>query len=396
MTRLFLTEIIVQKAEEDLMKILLGENLEPESFNYSPFILRCINEQLLIDNYSVGLGYLSSKDVIDKYWSDIVLSVESDVVLRIIDSQEVNQSKELIILIKDKKTKDKIWDDLYLLKKLKPSNNRIFRGTLSSFEKQSIEDIVGELISIFHKTSVNYSIENFLLKEEHIIKNGITYNLILPKSVHFSCTSCNICELPSNYSINPIPNKSEQPFSKLLTLNRIGFSSNTVCTSTLEINQIAKKTGKEIEDFSSPLLLVEDFDGKITECQFGLKQEKGICVFQDLATKTCKIHNFKPNVCQNYPFLVSKISNDQFRIELDFSCPGISIKGKDYLAKILENILARIETQEKSNFNNFEFLISRWNLSKYYKDDTRVTKEDIRTALKYIQDEYEKEMKIKD
>ncbi len=393
MSRLFLTDVIIQKAEEDLMKLLIGENIEPESFNYSPFILRCIYEQLIIDNYSLGLGYLCSKNLIDKYWLTIDLSIESDVVVRIIDCQKIYQTKEIVVLIKNMKTQEKLWGKLYILKKLKPSNDRIFRGSISTFDEEKTEELVDKLINIFQKATVTYSIENFTLIEEEIIRHGKTFKLILPKSVHFSCTKCNMCELPSNYSINPIPNKSEQPFSELLSLNRIGFSSNTVCTNTSEIKQIAKKTRMKAEDFSSPLLIVKDSKCKITECQFGLKQKDGICLFQDLATKTCKIHNFKPNVCKNYPFLVSKINNEQFRIEMDFSCPGISIKGKNNLTDILESIIVRLENQEKSKFKSFVSMNSKWDLNKYYTDSTRVTKEDILIALKYIQDEYEKRNK---
>ena len=139
MTRLLINEGIQQKAEEDLLKLMIGENLQPEFFHYSPYILRIINEKLLEKGISLALGEKTDKKLIDKYWKDLTLPIEVDIIVRKIDGSNVNSSYELVILIKDDATRSKIWEDLYSLKKLKPiSVNPCLKNPVKSVKSVAI------------------------------------------------------------------------------------------------------------------------------------------------------------------------------------------------------------------------------------------------------------------
>lgn len=389
MTRLLINDGIKQKAEEDLSKLLMGKNLEPNSFNYSPFILRCINEKLLEKGYSIGLGVRSKKEIIDNYWNDLILPLGYDVILRMVDNQTINQSQELIILIKDNITRNKIWNELYNIKTIRPKNDRIIRGTTSIFDKNKMDDQIKDIEIILKKHSLNYVIEYYEPTREKISLDNIKFDLVLPPDISFSCKRCNMCELPSNYSVNPIPNRCEQPFSELLSSERIGFPSNMVSISVSEVKEIASALNKELEEFTQPILLVKRKTGEIADFQLALKQNDGICVFQNLKAKHCTIHDIRPLNCQTYPFMISPIENDHFLIEVDYSCPGIAKEGINFKNHLLNDIKTKI-FKKNEPFGKFsENELNNWDFSEYFSDGTRVSLEDIKEAVRMLEEDFD-------
>ncbi|MHA1200533.1 MAG: YkgJ family cysteine cluster protein [Candidatus Heimdallarchaeaceae archaeon] len=388
MTRLLINEGIKHKAEEDLMRLLLGNNLEPNTFNYSPFILRCVNEKLLENGVSLGLGYLSNKEIINKYWKDLSLPIEHEVVLRVVDSEIISQTIELVVLVKNHEIKMKIWDKLNEIKKLNPKNDRIYRGSFVTFTEKSAEEILDEIITILDDCSLSYTVEKFTLTRNSISYNDLTIDFILPDSFHYTCKHCNMCELPSNYSINPIPNQSNQPFCDLFSERRIGFPSNMVSTSVTEVLNINSETKIKMEDIALPILFTKKISGEIADTHLALRQNEGICTFQNLETKMCTIHDFKPQSCRNYPFMVSEVDEKHFLVEVDFSCPGLSTNNLSSERSIVDEILSNIVQSEQTMTELTRVQFNKWDISKYYADKTRVRNEDIKTALDYVLNEY--------
>lgn len=388
MTRLLINEGIQQKAEEDLMKLMIGENLQPELFHYSPYILRIINEKLLEKGISLGLGEKTDKKLIDKYWKDLTLPIEVDIIVRKIDGININSSYELVILIKDDTTRLKIWDDLYSLKKLKPKNDRVFRGTFSQFEDISIDEILSQLHNILEKNSLSFKVENYVLKRKQTKKEDLLVESKFSSNISFSCLSCNMCELPSNYSVNPIPNKNEHPFQYLFTEKRIGFPSNLACLSLNEGIEISSVAEKRIEEFCYPIIYLKNRSGDIIDFQLALRQNEGVCVFQDRKNRKCIIHENKPLNCFSYPFMIHKVDNNHFTVEVDFSCPGIREESQFSDDPLLKEIVRRISERKITNLSFNEILSLKWNLSGYFKDGERVNQEEINEASSFIIEEY--------
>ncbi|MHA1552349.1 MAG: YkgJ family cysteine cluster protein [Candidatus Heimdallarchaeaceae archaeon] len=390
MTRLLINEGIQQKAEEDLLKLMIGENLQPEFFHYSPYILRIINEKLLDKGISLGLGEKTDKKLIDKYWKDLTLPIEFDIIVRKIDGININSSSELVILIKDDATRSIIWDDLYSLKKLKPKNDRVFRGTFSQFEDVSIDEILSQLHNILEKNSLSFKVENYVLKRKQTKKGNILFEYMFSSDISFSCMSCNMCELPSNYSINPIPNKNEQPFQDLFTAKRIGFPSNLACLSLNEGIEISSVAKKRIEEFCYPIIYLKNKSGDIIDFQLALRQNEGVCVFQDRKNGKCTIHESKPLNCFSYPFMIHKVDNNHFTIEADFSCPGIREESQLSEYPFLNEIVRRISESERKimDLSFKEVLSLKWDLSEYFRDGERVSQDEINEASNFIIEEY--------
>ncbi|MHA1398563.1 MAG: hypothetical protein ACTSSF_12790, partial [Candidatus Heimdallarchaeaceae archaeon] len=263
MSRFLIRESVASEAEEDLIRLLLGKNLVPEKFHYSPYILRCIHEQLLEKGYSIGLGYKSEKSRIDKYWSDLTLPLTKDVLIRIIDQSTINQSYEVIVIIKDYEIKIKVWSELYNFSSIRPKNDLVFRGHIPIFNEQKLDSIIEQLIKLFESKSIDFGLERFVLTKSELKFDNITLRMFIPHNISFSCKMCNLCELPSNYSINPIPNHCFQPYCELLTYQRIGFPSNLVCVSFQELKAISDTLNYSLSDFSLPVLLVQDTCGKV-------------------------------------------------------------------------------------------------------------------------------------
>jgi len=388
MTRLLINEGIQQKSEEDLLKLLIGEDLQPEFFNYSPYILRVVNEKLLEKGISLGLGEKTDKRLIDKYWKDLTLPIEVDIIIRKIDRIKINSSYELVIFIKDDATRSKIWDDLYSLKKLKPRNDRVFRGTFSQFEDISIDEILNQLYDILEKNSLTFKVENYALKRKQTKKGDTLFELLFSSNISFSCLFCNMCELPSNYSVNPIPNKNEQPFQYLFTEKRIGFPSNLACLSLNEGIEISSVVNKRIEEFCYPIIYLKNKSGDIINFQLALRQKEGVCVFQDRKNGKCTIQENKPLNCFSYPFMVHKVDNNHFTIEVDFSCLGIREESQLSEHLFLNEILRRISEGKITDISFKESLFLKWNLSEYFKDGERVSQDEINEASNLIIEEY--------
>jgi len=388
MTRLFITENITRESEEDLERLLLSVDKRAELFNYSPFILRIVNELLLEQGYSVGLGYKSTRAIIDNYWKGIRLPIQSDVVIRIIDHVNIDYFWGIVVLLRDRVVHNKMWDDLYSITKLKPKNDLIFRGIFSNFEESSLNSIVEQIKSIVDKNSLSYKIEKYVISKKTTTVENKVVDLYLPPDASFSCKMCSMCELPSNYSINPIPNKSTQHFQSLFTCQRIGFPSNLACLSLYEAIEISTKRQERLEKFCKPVIFSKNKEGVIVDYQLALNQNNGLCIFFDKDKGLCKIHEYKPLNCFSYPFLITKINDTQISIELDFSCPGL-FKGKtDNLSSFLENIYFRLLQGDNSmiEFNNVYSL--KWDLSSYFDDYERVKKEDIEETLDYLYQKY--------
>ncbi len=388
MTRLLINEGIQQKAEEDLLKLMIGENLQPEFFNYSPYILRFVNEKLLEKGISLGLGEKTEKKLIDRYWKDLTLPMEVDIIIRKIDGIIINSSYELVIFIKDDATRSKILDDLYSLKKLKPRNDRVFRGTFSQFEDISIDEILNQLHDILEKNSLTFKVENYVLKRKQTKKGDTLFESIFSSNISFSCLFCNMCELPSNYSVNPIPNKNEHPFQDLFTEKRIGFPSNLACLSLDEGIEISSVVNKRIEEFCYPIIYLKNKSGEIIDFQLALRQKEGICVFQDRKNGKCTIHESKPLNCFSYPFMLQKVDNNHFTIEIDFSCPGIREENQLSEYNFVNEIFRRISKGNITDLSFKEVLSLKWDLSEYFKDGERVSQDEIDEASNFIIEEY--------
>lgn len=389
MTRSLLIDSIIQDAEEDLMRLLIEEDLDPKKFNYSPYILRCINEKILKNGFSLGLGYKSRKSLIDKYWNKLTLPLKADVIIRIINRLEINQDYQVVILLKNSDIQKILWNDLYELKSIKPRNDRVFTGIVSVFKEKKINTIINEITVILEKKKLSFVLEEYLLMQNEITKGDKIFHLFVPESFDYSCSKCNMCEFPSNYSINPIPNKCNQPYSELLSSERIGFPSNLVCLELSEIEQISNEIEMRLEEYSLPILVIKEMSGKVTDIQFGLKQNKGICIFQDLHTNNCKIHNIKPNNCRLYPFILTDKGDNHYSVELDFSCPGVSINTHTGYNFSLDNLLKTIKFAKEFRWEQFDNILSKWDLSNYYTDGNRVKEDDVQTALDYIQADFE-------
>ncbi|OLS30707.1 MAG: hypothetical protein HeimAB125_18400 [Candidatus Heimdallarchaeota archaeon AB_125] len=389
MTRLLISEGIAQKAEEDLEKLLISRNLRADSFNYSPYILRIVNEILLEKGYCLGLGEKTEKSLIDKYWINLSLAQESDIVIRIVSGPDENFSWNIVLLIKDNKTRNQIWRELLHLKKLKPKNDRVIRGTFSKFDETSREIVINQITEVLDKKTLTYKIEEYSLDNITRKSEENVFEYLIPSNISFSCTSCNMCELPSNYSINPIPNKNDKPFQDLFTKMRIGFPSNLACLSLSEGIDISSEVNQRIEEFCHPVAFQRNKDGLIVDYQLALKQDEGLCVFHNKENGLCGIHDYKPLSCYSYPFLTQKKDDNHYIIELDFSCPGIKKNSSSSLDSLLNCIQERLTREEISTLSFNEIYSLKWNLSEYFRDGERVYQEDVDEALDYLSEKYE-------
>ncbi len=388
MTRLLINEGIAQKAEEDLEKLLMSSSLDAISFNYSPFILRIVNEIILEKGSCLALGEKTEKGLIDNYWTNLDLEQETDILVRIVGDSKKDISWSIIILIKNNEIKEKVWEDLYRLKKLRPKNDRVFRGTFSKFKDDSRDSIIRQITDIFAKNSLTYKIEDFLLQKIIRKPSNNLFEFLIPLDIGFSCTSCNMCELPSSYSINPIPNVNDKPFQDMFTKLRIGFPSNLACLSLSEGLDISSETNQRIEEFCHPILFSKNKEGVIIDYQLALNQEQGLCVFHNKETGLCNIHDSKPLSCFSYPFLIHQQSDNHFSIELDFSCPGIERELSSSLELLLDEIQNRLLKKDLPSINFNDAYSLKWNLLDYFKDGERVYQEDIEEAVSLLTEKY--------
>ena len=391
MSRLQINEGIRQKADEDLRRLLLEPNPKAADFYYSPYILRIINEIMMERGYSLGIGSKGDKIIVDDYWKDIHLSLETEIEIRIIDCSKTTFNYTLLILLNNHTVKEMIWEELYDIKTLRPRNDRVFTGQLSVHNKLSLEELIKQVTVILENKSIKYKIVNFTVEKEIINVGQNIFEYYIPNNFSFSCMRCNMCELPSNFSINPIPNKNDKPFQGLFTSNRIAFPSNLSCITLSEGNDISSESNKRLEDVCQPIFFQRNKEGMIVDYQLALKQEKGICIFQNLISKKCGIHEIKPLNCYAYPFLTQKLETNHYLIEVDFSCPGInnsSLKSLDSRFTTIQERLAKEEVDEIA-FGSIYSL--KWDLSNYCKDGERVRQEEVDEACSYLLEKYEQD-----
>ncbi|MHA1305290.1 MAG: YkgJ family cysteine cluster protein, partial [Candidatus Heimdallarchaeaceae archaeon] len=306
-SRFLVKENIQQMAEEDLKRLLMEEHPKCTEFNYSPFILRCINEYLLEAGYSIGLGFCGDRVIIDELWSEVELPFATPIKIRVISDSDTEFYNEIVILLKNIEIFNALCSELKKIKKLRPKNPLVFHRKSSS--KQDIEQILEQVKKVLKCNSCAYTIEFIYLQRTKIIKDNELIEFIHPKEremLTISCVRCNMCELPSHYSVNPISNKSNQPFACKLSFNyHICFPCNLPTLSFKEATIIAEKTKKKLEDFCSPVFALVDKNERIIDLLLALKQKKGVCIFQDITSKSCLIHQFKPASCKNFPFLLT-------------------------------------------------------------------------------------------
>jgi Fe-S-cluster containining protein len=388
MTRLLINEEIAKKAEEDLERLLMSSDLNAELFNYSPFILRIINDILLEKGYSLGLGEKTPKNILDKYWLNITLPQNTDILVRTIDGFDVNFSWSIVVLIRNHKIKELVWEDFNEVKKLRPKSDRILRGSLSKFDKISPDELVEHIIQIIEKHSLTYSFEKYDLKKSFEEMGDNVFEYLVPSNMDFQCNNCNLCELPSNYSINPLPNQNDKPFQEMFSEKRIGFSSNLACLSLAESIDISTVTNLRIEKFCNPIIYSKNKEGVIVDYQLALRQDEGLCKFHNMENGLCEIHEHKPLNCFSYPFLTQKKDSNHFIIEVDYSCPGLKEADTENLENIFEEIQVRLVREELDAISFAEVYSLKWDLSKYYKDGERVYQEDVNEALNLLTEKY--------
>lgn len=391
MTRFFINKKITAKAEEDLMRLFLAENLEPSDFYYSPFILRLVVEQLIKKGQSIGLGYVSSKDILDRYWDSVSLNLSTAIVIRIIKGVGAGKENAIILLLNDEETSIKVFEEFVGQTKLRARNKRVLHYS-STLPLEGLQDIYENILKIIDKHSITYKIEKYTLKEKIVEVDGFVYYWVVPDNLGFSCNRCNMCELPSHFSVNPIPNNSDHPILHMATFeNRIAFSSNLAVLSANELEKITKNTHEKKEEIARPILGFTKNHEDFYEVVYALKQEQGKCIFQDLEEKKCLIHDFKPLNCKSYPLLINDLGDKEYELELDFTCPGISntdplVDIKELTTRFHCVLKKEKERQDKKSCISISKFPIEWKKYPIWIDKERVIKKDLIIAKKYIEE----------
>jgi len=369
---------IIERADDDLKTLLFVKEPKAEDFNYSPLILRVVNEYLLERGLGIGLGDINNKEIIDKYWRSAAFPIESDVLFRFIIGTESYPFLQLFIFFKNVGVRNKLYNDFDKITKLKRKNPLTYVAT-SYLEDTQMYDLLEECRAIVEEKGLKFNTEEIKVKEKEIIKQDVRIKYLVPDNLTFQCQRCNMCELPSNYSVNPIENLPEGNKETISINHRVCFPCNLPTLTFTEAEEISKRLKRELSEFTQPLLLIKDKLSNQTELIIGLKQKEGICIFQDLANHACSIHRFKPFNCLTYPILVSYEKN-QITVECDFSCIGIGKGDKINLSKLTEISLKHfLETYNKGTFDIYK-IEEIWGKNSYYFDKKRVTEDDIKIA----------------
>lgn len=67
----------------------------------------------------------------------------------------------------------------------------------------------------------------------------------------------------------------------------------------------------------------------------------GACVFYDVATKGCRIHDEKPRQCRSFPFWPSNLRDEESWLVAGKSCEGVGVGeliGEDEITRRLRTI----------------------------------------------------------
>jgi len=129
-----------------------------------------------------------------------------------------------------------------------------------------------------------------------------------------------------------------------------------------DIKRIAEK-GHDVEGF---IMLSMD-SGKIRFVLSYREWDLG-CIFQDLETGKCKIHEYNPLVCQLYPFMVShrtlgiegeeafEYRGEKLWLYYDESCPGIGegegIISREEIAALGVKFKEELDKTDLEGFNS--------------------------------------------
>ena len=376
-SRFLICENIEKKAEEDLLTILLSDNPNPQYFNYSPYILRSVNEKLLEEGKSIGLGYIADRKIIDSYWQSNPYQISTDLEMRIIYGTHIGCTDEIILFLKDNNVREKLLSDLNEIKQLRIRNNFLLRFR-TRFKDNTIDDICEQIRVFTYEKNLKIKTKVFYLNAFEIEKEDYRVKLNLPEKPLYKCLRCNYCEYPTNFSANPIPNSLGRVKEPLITFrNRICFPCNLPTLSYDEIVEISTQMKYSKKDFSRPIFGQKNFSNKKLDACFALKQNNGICIFQDLEKKECRIYKHAPFNCKFYPFLVSKFDNKELIVDLDFSCPGVGqgsiVKSQDLIEKLHTNLK---KTDAKTEFSIKE-LEEIWDNQIIWNEGERVKEADI-------------------
>jgi len=368
---------IQKKAEEDLKKLLIYKKPKPHQFNYSPYILRRVNESLNEKSQSIGLGYLSESKIISKYWSSIILPFQSELYLRIVFGTCVDCYDEIVVFIKNQEIREKIITDLDQIAKLKPKNPLVFRFR-TPYKDNIIDNICEQIRIIAVEKEIKFHTDVFYAEKEIENGNGIEIQWNLPHDLKFKCQRCNLCEIPSSTSVNPIPNSFKNDEGELLTFNnRICFPSNLPTLQYEEAKNISLITEKPLIEFCRPILAFKGKDGKLQDVTFALNQDQGICVFQDMEKQMCTIREEAPLNCLSYPLAISETANKLIVIDVDFSCPGVGYGSKIERDKIIQNIIRNRENDSSDSLYTLKELKDKWKGLTVFYNEGRVEQEEI-------------------
>ncbi|MHA1954058.1 MAG: YkgJ family cysteine cluster protein [Candidatus Heimdallarchaeaceae archaeon] len=376
-SRFLICEDIEKKAEEDLLSILISDNPEPKLFNYSPYILRRVNEKLLEEGRSIGLGYISDKKLVDLYWESNPYEMKNDLEMRIIYGSHVECPDEILLFLKDDTVRNKLLSDLESIPKLRIRNNYLFRFR-THYRNSTIDEICEQIRSLAVEKNLKVETEIFYLETRTTEIDNFLIHWNIPEKLLFKCLKCNFCEYPSNFSANPIPNNLGNVKEFLITFeNRICFPCNLPSLSYSEAIEISEEYNYSLHDISKPIFGKEKVNIEKIEVSLCLKQKNGLCIFQEKKTRKCKIYNHAPFHCKFYPFLVSKIDDKEIVVDLDYSCPGVG-KGSSV---IIENKLSQIQAYLNQTTQQFETSIDEieniWGKQIIWKEGERVTEEDV-------------------
>ncbi|MCG3216003.1 MAG: YkgJ family cysteine cluster protein [Candidatus Heimdallarchaeota archaeon] len=379
-SRIMFSGDIERKAEEDLIKLLIYKEPKPHQLNYSPYILRRVNESLNVQGQTIGLGFLSEKEIIDSYWSNIELPLQNDLNMRIIFGTNIGCYNEIVLLIKNNQIRKKINLELDDISKLKPKNPLVYRFR-TTIKDNYIDNICEQIRVLAVEKELKIHTDIFYLEKEIIEVENTKFQWISTEQLKFKCYRCNFCEFPSNYAVNPIPNISHE--GGMVTFNnRICFPSNLPTVTSDEIQKISLRTGESLNEFCRPIFGLIEKDGQCFDITFGLNQNNGICVFQDVEKRECRIRDISPLNCKSYPFLINCVKDNFIEMDVDFSCPGVGTGKAIDKKKLSKEYSLRLKKSTKKDIYKLEDLKEIWSEIIPYVDKERINEDEIEYAQK--------------
>ena len=118
----------------------------------------------------------------------------------------------------------------------------------------------------------------------------------------------------------------------------------------VEVEEIAKKTGRQVEDFAFLLHKSEPYSYAIR------KRQDGKCLF--LVGNSCGIYLSRPLTCRFYPFSVNKHSTQTYEFQVtEEECPGLGHGekiGRNSFVKLLKIAEKRLSHREKGTTQSLQ------------------------------------------